>query len=128
MPDAEERLQQVAAELPELRMLVLFGSRARGDGHAHSDWDLGYLAEPTLDFLDLRAHLVRALSKEAVDVVDLSRASGLVRFQAARDGRWLHERPSGLFLDFMEEAARFWCDVEPIVRSAHEETLAELGS
>ena len=34
---------QLPEKIPYLKMLVLFGSRARGDTHANSDWDFAAL-------------------------------------------------------------------------------------
>ena len=42
--EALSALRQVAARQSGLQLLVLFGSRARGEATARSDWDLGYLA------------------------------------------------------------------------------------
>jgi predicted nucleotidyltransferase len=125
---AMERMRAIAAATAGLDLMVLFGSRARGDAHEGSDWDIGYMGDGSPDPLELRAQLVTALGTEAIDVVDLARASGLVRFRAARDGRLIFERVPGGFLDYAETVALFWCDVEPVVRAAHEQTLRELGS
>ena len=49
MPDSApgmmDALAGIGAGDPLLRLLVLFGSRERGDARPESDWDLGYLAE-----------------------------------------------------------------------------------
>lgn len=66
-----------------------------------------------------------ALGADDVQVVDLERASGLLRFRAARDGVIIHEDPPGAFLDFQFEAARFWCDAGPILESAYQRVLAD---
>ena len=39
----------VARATPGLDLLLRFGSRARSDAHAGSDWDFGYLAAPEFD-------------------------------------------------------------------------------
>lgn len=44
-----------------LRLLVLHGSRARGDHHAHSDWDFAYQAAPGFDVDGLLTSLVEAV-------------------------------------------------------------------
>lgn len=107
---------------PEL--VVLHGSRARGDGHPGSDWDLGVLGP--VDLVGLTSAVAEIVGSDAVDVVDLRTASALLRYRAARDGVPLIERPAGAFADFQVEAATFWCDVEPVVREAHERVLADL--
>jgi predicted nucleotidyltransferase len=108
-------------------MLVLHGSRARADDHDRSDWDLGYLADPGLDHLGLLAGVTAALRTDAVELVDLPGGSGLLRFRRARDGRALYEREPGTFERFVVAAALHWCDIEPVVRRAHQALLADLG-
>lgn len=120
-----DRIADVASGHPGLRVLLLFGSRARGDAAPTADWDFGYLAEAPFDPVALIADLVRVLRTDRVDLVDLSTASGLLRFRAARDG-------VALFGDadaaerFRIEAASFWCDTEPILRAAYDAVLERL--
>ncbi|MGH8930096.1 MAG: type VII toxin-antitoxin system MntA family adenylyltransferase antitoxin [Egibacteraceae bacterium] len=116
-----------ASQLAGLHLLVLHGSRARGDAGPLSDWDFGFLADDRLDAALLRARLTVAVGTEAVDLVDLARASALLRFRAARDARVLFERDEAEFRRFQLEAVRFWCDAGPVIRAAHDEILAALG-
>ncbi len=115
-----------AADLAGMRLLVLHGSRARGDADPCSDWDFGYLAEDRLDPAALHARLTVAVGTDAVDLVDLARASALLRFRAARDGVPLLERPAGVFVEFQLDAVRFWCDAGPVIRAAQADVLAAL--
>ena len=69
------RLRTTAAR-PGLDLLVLFGSRARGDFRADSDWDFGYMAGPDFDPLALAADLGRVLASDRIDLADLQRAGG----------------------------------------------------
>jgi predicted nucleotidyltransferase len=110
----------------ELDLLLLFGSRARGDAAETSDWDFGYLARPSLDVLSLIASLVGATGCDRIDLVDLERATGLLRYRAARDGVVIFERAPGTGDRFRLEAAQFWCDAAPILERAYEDVLAEL--
>ncbi|MGH8908274.1 MAG: type VII toxin-antitoxin system MntA family adenylyltransferase antitoxin [Egibacteraceae bacterium] len=116
-----------ASTLPGLRLLLLHGSRGRGDAGPRSDWDFGFLADDRLDPAALRARLTVAVATDAVDLVDLERASALLRFRAARDGVALFEHPAGEFRRFQLEAVRFWCDAGPVIRAAHDRVLAALG-
>jgi predicted nucleotidyltransferase len=111
---------------PHLRLLVLFGSRARGDAREQSDWDFGYLAQEGFDPDALLLDLVNALGTDRIDLVDLARAGGQMRFRAARDGRALYEAEEGIFQTFWLEAVGFWCDVEPVVRAGYADVLARL--
>lgn len=105
---------------------MLFGSRARDDHSPESDWDFGYLGTPELDVDALLGHLVTAVGSDRVDLVDLHRASGLLRFRAARDGVAVFEASAGLADRFRLEAVQFWCDAEAALRRGYEDVLAEL--
>ncbi|MGQ0575926.1 MAG: type VII toxin-antitoxin system MntA family adenylyltransferase antitoxin [Pseudonocardia sp.] len=121
-----DALGAASAKHSHLRLLVLHGSRARGDEHDGSDWDFGYLADEPFDAAALLDELGRVLRTDAVDLTDLARASALLRFGAARDGRCVHERAPGEHLRFVHEATRFWCDAEAVIRRAHADVLADL--
>ena len=122
-----ERLGEIAGRHRGLQLLVLFGSRARGEATAGSDWDLGYLGEPSLDRDGLLADLVASAGTEAIDLVDLDRAGGLVRFRAARDAVVLFETGAGTFARFWFDAVSYWCDMGPIIRAGYEGILEDLA-
>jgi predicted nucleotidyltransferase len=127
-PAVLERLRSVACE-NDLRLLVLHGSRARNDATAGSDWDFGYLARGgngKIDELGLRLSLSRAVGTDQIDLADLSRASGLLRYLVARDGLLVYESNAGIFDVFRVRAATFWCDVSRIVADEHDAILADL--
>lgn len=124
--DAVRGIAEVFERYPGARLGVLFGSRARSDATARSDWDIGYLADDRLDRDHLMTDLVRVLDTEHVDVVDLDRAGGLVRFRAARDGVVVFEAMPDAFARFWVEAVRFWCDAGPLIRAGYDDLLAEL--
>jgi predicted nucleotidyltransferase len=110
-----------------VQVLVLHGSRARGDGGPGSDWDFGVLTDGTADLVGLSAALTSLLGTDAVDLVDLRRASALLRYRAARDGVVLVELHEGVFREFQLEAVHFWCDAGPVIRAAQDDVLAALG-
>jgi predicted nucleotidyltransferase len=112
-----------AARHPALELLLLFGSRARGDARETSDWDFGYLGGSGLDVDLLLADLVTATRSDRVDLVDLGRAGGQLRLRAARDGVIVFERRPCVFESFAFDAASFWCDAEPVLRRAYEQLL-----
>jgi hypothetical protein len=117
-----------AAAQPALLLLVLHGSRARGDAHALSDWDFACLGMPGLDVGALAAALGIAVSADDIDVVDLERASGLLRARVAAEGVPIYERSPGAFEAYAVEATLFWLDIEPLVRAEHEAALGRLAS
>ncbi len=115
-----------AATLPGLDLLVLFGSRARGDARTASDWDFAYLGTSALDRDALADALTRATGSDAVDIVDLAKAGGLLRYRVARDGQVVAETRPGIFERFWLDAVTFWCDAAPVLGPAYEGVLERL--
>jgi predicted nucleotidyltransferase len=73
---------------PGLVAVYLFGSRARGDATAGSDYDLAVLGQRPIDALlrwELQGKLAVALHAE-VDLVDLRAASTVLRAQIVGTG------------------------------------------
>ena len=124
--EARMNLEHAAQQLAGLQLLVLHGSRSRQQEHAGSDWDLGYLADASLDPAELTATLTHVLTTDDVDVTDLSRASALLRFRAASDGRCIYEHSPGIFEAFVLEATLFWCDAGPVIQRAQAAVLSDL--
>ena len=122
-----DAIAAVAARHPDVSLLVLFGSRARNDATERSDWDLGYVATPALDRDGLRVALTTALGTDHVDLVDLDRAGGLVRYRAARDGVPLFERTGDEFARFWFSAVSFWCDMGPIIQAGYADAFRRLA-
>ena len=127
MPIAQLDAEELKHLSPELRLLMLHGSRARADARADSDWDFAYLADSGLDELGLRAALAQTLHTDAVDVVDLARAGAVLRYQTARDGQVIVERKVGDSDRFRLAAIRFWLEIEPVLAESHRAVLEQLG-
>ncbi len=105
----------------------MFGSRARNDARASSDWDIGFLADPGFDADGLLARLVGHLGTDRIDVVDLARASGQLRYRVACDGTPVFARDPDEWSRFWTDAVSFWCDAGPVLRQSYAGLLQELG-
>jgi predicted nucleotidyltransferase len=102
---ADSLVATVSDRIPGLAAVYLFGSRAREDAGPDSDIDLAVLTLDNLDPVE-RWKLQEDLAARAhqnVDLVDLRRASTVMRVQVLRDGRLL-------------------ADVQPSVRASFEAT------
>jgi predicted nucleotidyltransferase len=119
-------LVEAAHATPGLELLLLFGSRARGDAPPASDWDFGYIAAREVDAPGLLARIVEAVGSDHVDLVDLHAAGGMLRYRAARDGLAVFEAEPARADRFRIDAARFWYDAEPVLKRGYETVLAEL--
>ena len=102
---ADSLIATLSDRLPRVAAVYLFGSQARDDAGPGSDIDLAVLTLGNLDPVD-RWKLQEDLAAQAhqnVDLVDLRRASTVMRVQVLRDGRLL-------------------ADVQPSVRASFEAT------
>lgn len=108
-------------------VLVLHGSRARDDAGPCSDWDFGFLSRSLVEVDALNAELATVLGCDRIDVANLSRASALLRYRAARDGIPIYEAQPGTFARFWLESVRFWLDAAPVLARGYEDILARLG-
>ncbi|MBI3761678.1 MAG: nucleotidyltransferase domain-containing protein [Chloroflexi bacterium] len=104
----------------DLDLVILFGSRATGKTHQHSDIDIGVLRRggpvPTDQVLDLDFKLSQIIKPGEVDIVDLRRASGLLRHTACEKGVLLYERAPGLFAGFRVRAWNLYQDERLAIR------------
>jgi len=119
------------AQAHDLRLVVLFGSRARGAHRDDSDLDLG-LWLGRAPSAEERSAIVRGLvglcGTDRLDLAFLDTASPLLVWEAARTGRPLFEASRGVFTDFCvrafhrrDDARRFLA----LVRTFLERFLAE---
>jgi predicted nucleotidyltransferase len=125
-PDLHRVIERVAAATPGLRLLLLHGSRARGDQHPRSDWDFAYEADPMFDPDALLAALADRLKADRIDLVDLDRAGALLRHRVARDAVVLFERIPGRFQRFWLDAVHTWCDLAPVLEPLYAGVLETL--
>jgi predicted nucleotidyltransferase len=93
------RITALLAARPEILEAYLFGSRARGEGQAHSDIDIAvFIDEAKVEpgpfgyRAELTSALMSGLGTNAVDVVVLNRAPPLVYHRVLRDGSRLCSR------------------------------------
>jgi len=109
----------IAEQHPTLKLLILFGSRARGDHAPTSDWDIAYLSEPGPDkgatwfpgadllFIlsehgqipgDSRSERLR----QRIDLIDLRTCSDILAHFVAQEGQIIYERDPGEFEHFRQ--------------------------
>ena len=106
---ATERLR---TRVPGLRVLWLYGSRARGDVRTDSDVDLALLADAPVgleELLALQLDLADLVGAD-VDLVDVFTADDVFRAQVIEHGRVLYERTQS-------DLARF--EMHALSRYAH---------
>jgi predicted nucleotidyltransferase len=105
-----DRLADLDRLAPEIELVVLFGSAARGRAGARSDLDVGVLGPGPADLDALFLLLAPRLGSDRLDLVDLRIAGSVLAFEVARHGRPLFERTPGAFRSFQSLASRRYCD------------------
>jgi predicted nucleotidyltransferase len=91
LDELRRRLTEALERRPEVLEAYLFGSRAQGRAHAHSDVDVAVFvgeapASPFGVEAELATALMAALGEDRVDVVLLNRAPPLLYHRVLRDG------------------------------------------
>jgi uncharacterized protein len=113
--DIQSAIPQILEQIPYLRLLILFGSRARGDHFPSSDWDFALLFdeelrqqyEPGKGWNCYRSWGVLQqtldLGDDEMDWIDLKDASELLAHAIARDGVAIYESEPGEFEQFRQK-------------------------
>lgn len=103
---------RLGREAANVRLIVLFGSMARGRASASSDVDIGVLGAEFWQALHIGAELARLCAREP-HVVELDLAPELLRYEIARDGIALYECEPDAWARFRAEAIVRYLDFKP---------------
>lgn len=121
-PEHVERLALIAPEVARAagyRLVVLFGSAARGTPHPE-DLDLGILADGLVDTVAAANRFIEALRTQHVDIVDLRAADPLLAAVIARDAKVLYEARPGEYARFVSLAYRRYADTRGFRELEHQ--------
>ena len=72
----------------------------------------------------MHGRIVVALGDDRIDLVDLNRAGGQLRYRAATDAQTIFERTPGSVERFRLDAIAYWLDMAPIIRAEYDARLA----
>ncbi|UBF30651.1 nucleotidyltransferase domain-containing protein (plasmid) [Kovacikia minuta CCNUW1] len=121
----------------DLKLLVLFGSRTRGEADPSSDWDFAFLLEPDRpvelkpfwfpgsNLLGTLCNLLH-VSEDAIDLVDLSTCSEITAHFVARDGQVIYEKIAGEFAQFQGRALKTKAELKQYRHAQREKVLQTL--
>ena len=113
--DLSAAIPQILEQAPFIKLLVLFGSRARGDASQCSDWDFAVLCDEeeykqyrdgsgwSLLYVWGLVQTAYQLGDDEIDMTDLNTCSELLAHSVARDGRVLYEEEPGFFDSFKQK-------------------------
>lgn len=114
----------------DLKLLLLFGSRARGDARKDSDTDIAFFGNKRLD-LEEKARLMMDLTSflrtEKIDVVDLREASPLLFYAIFRDAKILYAGSMDTFYEFRVYAYKKYIESMPIYKDMFKQIKKRLA-
>lgn len=117
LDEMADRIQGLRERVPELALVVLFGSTVKGRRRAGSDVDVAVRCAGSADLDVLHGLLAPALGTDRLDLIDLRHASPILAMEVARSGRLLFESHTGTFRQFQSLASRRYCDTEKLRRA-----------
>jgi len=97
-----------------LKLVLIFGSLIHEKMHKRSDIDIAFLYDGPVDIVGLTNRVIKLLHTDAIDVVDLKKASPLLRFIAVKNGFLIYERAPGMFNEFCSLAFRRYIDTKKL--------------
>jgi predicted nucleotidyltransferase len=91
----------------KIPLIIAFGSQIKGGATDMSDFDFGVLKEESLslsDRVNISEYIAKKLNinEDKIDLVDLSSASPLLKFEIARNGKLIE----GNYTDFIRFKVR----------------------
>lgn len=125
----------IVEQHPTLKLLILFGSRARGDHAPSSDWDIAYLSDPNPGKGDTwfpGADLILTLSEhgqipgDLIDLIDLSTCSDILAHFVAQEGKLIYEREPGDFKRFQKQSLKDPTELKQFRQTQREKVLQAL--
>ena len=113
----EENIKDIA-EKYGLKLLLLFGSRAKDEKYIRedSDFDIAYLSEKDLDAnreIELNCDLINIFGSDKVDLVNIKKAQPLLLFAITNDCKVLFEKTFFIFSSLRVCAFRRYIDTKP---------------
>ncbi len=97
-----------------LQLVMVFGSTVSGKIHKKSDLDVAFLFDRPIDTVALTNKVINLLHTDNIDVVDLKRASPLLKYSIVKTGRLIYEKEVGLFNAFYSLAVRMYIDTQKL--------------
>lgn len=109
-------LRSAIAEFPELLLVIVYGSFAKGKETANSDLDIAVAGKKPLSTkkrIEVALHLSEAFQRE-VDLVDLRRAHGLILKEILTQGKVILSKDPLLYAAIMKRYLFDQADFMPL--------------
>ncbi|MBI4333736.1 MAG: nucleotidyltransferase domain-containing protein [Chloroflexi bacterium] len=122
-------IQKIARKY-KLRLLLLFGSRAEGESHSESDFDVAYLANRDLN-LEQEARLIIELApvfkSENIDLVNLRRAPPLLFYAIMNKCQVMYEKDPLIFATMRAYSFKKYVETKPLYELKFQRLRDKIG-
>jgi predicted nucleotidyltransferase len=121
----KDEIARVAQTLPYLKLVILFGSAAKGRLTPHSDVDIAVAADFVLSFeekTDLMIRFSEALHRE-VDLIDLNAVSGPILQEVFGSGQIIVKKSTSLLVNLLKKMWYHQADMMPYINMIVKEQL-----
>ncbi|KKP32681.1 MAG: hypothetical protein A2312_03835 [Candidatus Staskawiczbacteria bacterium RIFOXYB2_FULL_32_9] len=102
----------------QLKLILLFGSRATGKIHKESDYDVAYLPSGNLSYdqeIDINLQFIGIFSYDRIDTVDLRKASPLLLFGIFKNCQILFAEDNLIFFNYRAYAYKKYIEAKPFL-------------
>ena len=117
-----------------IKLVMLFGSRARGDYNKNSDFDIAILMEENyldqINPLELRSELITRFTSELAeecDVVLINQATPLLKYQIVKYGEVIYITPEMGYSTFFSKVVKEHLDFKYYKKLHHDRMLKRLN-
>lgn len=112
-----------------LKLIVVIGSYGTGDFKpGESDIDIAFLCEKDMNqHMEMINELSRFFKYSKIDLIDLQKASGLLKYEVAYKGRLLYEQSEGFFERYKLYCYRYYYDTQKFRQLKKEYFQEQLG-
>jgi uncharacterized protein len=113
----KKRIEEIAQKY-QLKLILLFGSRATGRVHKESDFDVAYLPGKNLDFdqeIHLNYEFTNLFQCDRVDTVDIRKAPPLLLYAIFKECQILYKEDDLIFPTRRAYAIKKYIEAKPIL-------------
>ena len=123
----EKVVKGITCDFPEIKLIYLFGSRAKKRVGPQSDYDFAVLTDPKQSGEDLRASIAHTfslrLAYDGIDVVLLNNSPIDLAYAVVLNGIRLYEKTIEIRIDYEAYVLGRYFDFLPVLRTQRDEVI-----
>jgi len=125
----QKKMKEIALKY-QLRLVLLFGSHAKGRAHKKSDIDLAFLTKKPLSFKQeyhLNYEFTKLFQKELIDTVNLMKAPPLLLYAIFQNPKVVYKEDDDTFPSYRVYAFKKYIEAKPLYNLRNDMTRKQLS-